>query len=439
MRVARGIVRVSRRAGREGESFVSPTDQAKRIREACERDGLELAGIAEEIEVSGGIPLEKREGLRDAVEAVEAGEAQVVVVAYFDRLIRSLRVQGEVVSRVEAAGGQVLALDVGAVSEKTASQWLSGTMLGAVAEYHRRSTAERSAEAQADAVARGVLPFPNIPPGYHRGADGRLEPNDGAPVVARAFAMRSKGATIAEVRSFLRDHGIKRSYHGTSSLLSSRVVLGEIHFGKLVNLEAHAPIVDRETWRRVQKVRVKRGPKPSSDRLLARLGVLRCGSCGARMVVGSSHHGEYAIYRCPPTGDCKRRVTISAEKVERAVIEAIASIDVEGRASVESHAREAERSLEDAQQALDAAIRAFAGLGDEAAAVERIAELRQARDEAQDAVDQLGGAGGTITLSGEDWGRLTLTEKRDLICATVKVVTVAPGRGDGRIGVELFI
>ena len=38
----------------------------------------------------------------------------MLIVGYFDRLVRSLRVQGEVVSRVEAAGGEVLAVDYGA-------------------------------------------------------------------------------------------------------------------------------------------------------------------------------------------------------------------------------------------------------------------------------------------------------------------------------------
>ena len=72
----------------------------------------------------------------------------MIVAAYFDRLMRSLRVQDELVSRVEAAGGQVLALDVGAVTNGSAGQWLSGTMLGAVSEYQRRTTAERTREAQ---------------------------------------------------------------------------------------------------------------------------------------------------------------------------------------------------------------------------------------------------------------------------------------------------
>jgi site-specific DNA recombinase len=72
-------------------------------------------------------------------------------------------------------------------------------------------------------------------------------------------------------------------------MLASRVYLGEIHFGTLVNLRAHPAIVDADLWRRVQRAKVSRGRRAKSDRLLARLGVLRCGTCGARMVVGTSN------------------------------------------------------------------------------------------------------------------------------------------------------
>ena len=348
-RRAVGIVRVSQVNGRDGESFASPGEQRARISDACDRDGLRLLEIINEMDVSGGTPLAARAGLRQAVEAVEAGKADVIVAAYFDRLVRSLPVQNELVTRVEEAGGKVLAVDVGQVTNGTAGQWLSGTMLGAVAEYARRTAAERSGEAQARAVARGVMPWPNVPPGYQRGADGRLRVDpEIAPIVAEAFRMRTDGATVASVREHLASRGVERSYHGVTSLLSSRVVLGEIHFGKLVNLEAHPAIVDVDTWRRVQRVRSPRGPKPKSDRLLARLGVLRCGSCDSRMVVGTSNHGAYWIYRCPPNGDCQRRVTISAEAVEQAVVDRVraALADAEGRASAESNVQEAEQALE---------------------------------------------------------------------------------------------
>ena len=66
-------------------------------------------------------------------------------------------------------------------------------------------------------------------------------------------------------------------------MLKSRVYLGEVNFGRLANANAHEPLIERDLWNRVQRMVVPRGLQPSSDRLLARLGVLRCGSCGARM------------------------------------------------------------------------------------------------------------------------------------------------------------
>jgi len=190
-RRAIGIVRVSRVSGRDGESFASPEEQRQRIEAECERDGLDLLDVIPEMDVSGGTPLEKRDGLRTAVERVEAGEAQVVVAAYFDRLCRSLKVQGELIERVEAAGGQVLAVDVGQVTNGSAGQWLSGTLLGAVNEYQRRTTTERTAGAQAHAVARGAQPWARVALGYRRGADGLLIPDrKKVPIVRRAFEMR---------------------------------------------------------------------------------------------------------------------------------------------------------------------------------------------------------------------------------------------------------
>ncbi len=441
MRRAIGIIRVSQVGGREGESFASPSTQRERIRGACTTEGLRLLDVLDETNsVSGGAELDHRPGLGPAVEAVEAGRADVIVAAYFDRLFRNLEVQAQVIRRVEAAGGEVLAVDVGQVTNGSAAQWLSGTVTGAMSEYFRRSARERSGEAQAAAVARGVLPYPNVPPGYRRGDDGVLAPTPAeAKIVVEAFGMRAAGATVNEVRAHLRANGVERSHHGVGAMLASRVYLGEIHFGDLLNLEAHPAIVDVDTWKRVQRARVSRGRKSKSERLLARLGVLRCGSCDARMVVGTSNNSAYWIYRCPPTGDCQRRVTISAEHVERIVVDTVRAAlgDAEGRASAEHHARDAEVALERAQANLDAAIRTFDGLEDEQAARERLGELRDVRDRAQDRVEHLGGSRVAVVVNAaEDWDRLSLDARRALIRATVERVLVAPGRGD-RVTVEL--
>src|SRR5262249_2418978 len=101
------IVRVS-----EYHDGKSPEEQEAKIKAACKAEGQNLLAIRRELDVSGGRALSKRPGLRDAVDAIESGEAQEVMAAYFDRLFRSLRTQAETLERVERAGGKVLALDV---------------------------------------------------------------------------------------------------------------------------------------------------------------------------------------------------------------------------------------------------------------------------------------------------------------------------------------
>ncbi len=428
-----------------GERFVSPAEQRGRIESACDRDGLTLLAVHEELDVSGGKSLAKRPGLSAAVAAIEAGQADVVAAAYFDRLFRSLSTQAEVIERVEQAGGQVLAVDVGQVTNESAGQWLSGTMMGAVSEYFRRSAKERSGEGQARAVARGATPWARVQLGYLRRDDGTLEPDPNtAPVAQRVFEMRASGASITQIRATLKSHGIGRSHRGVQVMLASRVYLGEVHFGKLVNLHAHEPIIDRELWQRVQRMVIPRGRHVSSDRLLARLGVLRCGSCGARLgAMKLPRQNDYPIYRCPSTSDCARHVTISAVIAEGVVTEAVraALADREGRASAAENAQAATRTLERAQSDVDAALRSFAGAGleNELAAVERLTELRRLRDDAQDRVDQVGPEASLTVNAAVDWDRLSLDARRALIKATVESATVAPsGRGAGRITVKLF-
>lgn len=435
-RRAIGIVRVSVKGDREGERFASPDEQRDRLTGACQRDGLTLLEVHEEMDVSGGKPLDGRPGLSAAVKAVEDGRAEVVVAAYFDRLFRSLQTQAEVIDRIERAGGKVLAVDVGHVTNESAGQWLSGTMMGAVSEYFRRSAKERSAEGQARAIARGAAPWSHVAIGYRRREDGVFEPNPKAvPVAQRAFGLRAEGATIQQVADYLTEHGYPRSHCGVRGMLKSRVYLGEIHWGKHVNLEAHPAIIDRELWERVQRMVVPRGRKSPSRRLLSRLRVLRCGNCGGLMgAMKVQQNGDYPVYRCPYGNPCPSHLVISATIVEEVVMDAVrrAIANEEGRASMAALTRDAYATLSATQDALDGALRAFVASGtqDEPAAVERLNELRQARDDAQRAVDNLPPEALKV-IRAEHVDEATDDEKRELIRALVRRVDVAPGRRVG--------
>lgn len=432
-----GVVRISEVGDREEERLASDKQQVERIEQECRRLGLELLEVLPELDVSGGAPLIKRPGLRRAVEAVEAGRARVVIVAYFDRLVRSLRVQEEVVSRVEAAGGRVLAADFGQVTNGTASQWLSSTMLGMVAEYTRRTTAERTASAQNRAVLAGRPPFP-LMPGFRRGKDGtaEIDPKT-APIVRRAFEMRADGVSLRQIHAYLSEHGIKRgSLNSRAMMFRNRMAIGEIHYRGLVG--SCPALIEPELFDRVQRAcGAPRGRYTKSARLLARLDVLHCGACGGRMSATSKRDRwtTYPFYRCASL-NC-RRATISAAVVEEYVASEVKRLtaDYRGRGSTETGVIRLRATAKNDQRALEAAITAFAGLEAEPTAVARLQELRAARDASQAAAERAARDASALEISAmQDWDLLCHEERRSLVRALFASITIAPGgRGTSRI------
>jgi len=366
------------------------------------------------------------------------------VFAYRDRADRSIVSGSEAIERIEAAGGLLMA-GGSILSHKTADKWAEATMGSFMAEWQRRQIREKSAKGQARAVARGATPWARIPLGYTRRDDGTLTLNaQEVPIVQRVFEMRAEGTSLSEIRAMLKSHKIVRSHRGVQVMLASRVYLGEVHFGKMVNLHAHEPIIERELWNRVQGMVIPRGRKPVSDRLLSRLGVLRCGSCGSRLsAMKLPKQGDYPIYRCPSTSDCKHHVTISAVIAEDVISSAVKAAleDAEGRANMAEKAQQAAGDLERTQAELDTALRSFAasGLESEPAAIERLAALRQARDDAQSRLDQSPPQEVRTVNAATDWDKLSLDGRRELIRATVASAIVAPtGRGAERITVRLI-
>ena len=135
------VVRVSEKGDREDERFHSPEVQIEAARRWARDRGERLVALPfPEIDVSGRLPLSRRPGLFAAIEMIEAGRAEQLVVAYFDRLVRSLKVQLEVIERVERAGGEIFALDHGKLTNGTAAQRLSTNMLGSVFQYFAEIT-----------------------------------------------------------------------------------------------------------------------------------------------------------------------------------------------------------------------------------------------------------------------------------------------------------
>ena len=162
------------------------------------------------------------------------------------------------------------------------------------------------------------------------------------------------------------------------------------------------------------------------------------------MVTGTSQPGGkgskvYSLYRCVPTCDCEKRVTISASKVEALVIHAVccALRDAEGRAEGDRGMREAVKALATAETAYANAVESSLGL-DPAVVGPKLKKLEAARDEAREHLNGLRRTSDAFRITaGAAWDELSDSARRELVAAVVERVVVKPGKTDERVEVVM--
>src|SRR5689334_7756458 len=106
---ADGYIRVSRRAGREGESFISPEVQRKKIEQWAALHDVEIVAWWDEIDQSG--KKLNRPMFQQALARCEAGETGGIVVVKLDRFARSAIDALESIKRLTAVGARVVSVD----------------------------------------------------------------------------------------------------------------------------------------------------------------------------------------------------------------------------------------------------------------------------------------------------------------------------------------
>ena len=165
----------------EGLGIAAQLDAARAA--IAERDWA-LAGEIVDAAVSGAVPPESRPALGPALEALDAGSAEALVVARLDRVTRSLLAWVELVERSRRRGWAIVVVAEG-FDLSTDSGELTAGLLASVAQYERRLIGARTREAMAAAKARG-------------GRFGR--PIEHAPEARRLVGeMRSGGATLQAI------------------------------------------------------------------------------------------------------------------------------------------------------------------------------------------------------------------------------------------------
>lgn len=118
-----GYVRVSKVAGRKGESYISPKVQRDKITGWAKLHELELGEVVVEEDVSGAKPVDERE-LGRLLRRVESGESAGIIAYKLSRFGRGALETLQAVERIKTAGGRLVTVEDGVDSAKPGGRLL---------------------------------------------------------------------------------------------------------------------------------------------------------------------------------------------------------------------------------------------------------------------------------------------------------------------------
>lgn len=315
-------IRVSKVAGRSGESFISPDVQRERIQAWAIANGAEVTWHEPELDVSGG---RMRRPIFDRIMGrIRAGQTGGVIVAKLDRFARTL--VGALSTLEELEQHQAVLVSVADnldLSTPMGKAFLRILLVFAELERDRIGEAWRTASDRA--IDRGIHIAKFVPVGYAKAADKRLVPGEEAAAIREAFLMRGAHMTRSEIARRLdriapRPNGGRWTPPMVDRIIRNRVYMGHAYRGGRVNGDAHPAIVTAAEWRAANEAPVRAAARGKRPNLLG--GLARCAAC--RYVLAPSRSGRDAegprlTYRCRrvhTAGVCPAPATVSGKALE---------------------------------------------------------------------------------------------------------------------------
>jgi site-specific DNA recombinase len=437
-------VRVSKVAGRSGESFQSPEQQRERIESWAQVHGHVLTWHEPELDVSGGTM--SRPIFDQIMQRIRVGQSDGLVVAKLDRFARTLVGALSTLEEFERHGAVLVSVaDNIDLSTPMGKAFLR--ILLVFAELERDRIKESWETATANAIARGIHigKFPLT--GYDKGLDKRLVPNELAPAIREAFLMRGAHRSLTQIARRLneiapRPNGGLWTNPMIDRMLKNRAYMGIAYRGENVNVEAHEAIVTAAEWHAARLAPVRCAPRGKHPNLLG--GIARCAGCRyvlAPKLAGSRAGGDWPAYNCRKrhtAGACGEPANINRRKLDSFVESAWREQMAREAVSVQ-HDTDALQAATDALSAAQEELSAFAAdltarraLGDagyHAALQVRSSAVNQAQAEMQSELASMPSAGAV-----ERYDELPIEDRKRILGSSIDAVIVK--RGHSRIPIE---
>ena len=342
------MIRVSDERGR-GDALLSPEIQRTAIADHAARSGYTIVGWVEATDESGSRARSAWWPRLDAaIDRIESGDVDVVVVWKYSRAARNRRRWAVAIDRLEAAGGRLESATE--PNERTPAGRFARGMLAELAAFEAENIGAVWKEVQASRVARGLPPGGKLPWGWRWSAEGPAEVDgDKGDVIVELYRRYLAGAGGRTLAAWLNASGHKPMHRDTWNdqtvlqLLESPVHAGLITYRGEVHPGAHDGVVPVETWEAYRRERARRAAERTGQRTYLLSGIARCAACGEPMTGFSitkqtRSPRPWFSYRCTSLGKGnhtgKGQWSLALPIVETAVMDWLRRIadDVDGAA-----------------------------------------------------------------------------------------------------------
>ena len=274
---------------------------------------------------------DNRPQFQQMIKDSERGIFDVIIVWKLDRFARNRYDSARYKTQLKRNGVKLVS------ATEVISAGPEGIILESVlegyAEYYSADLSEKVVRGMTENALKGIYNGGTIPFGYMIDETRHYQPDPLlAPYVEQTFQKYADGATMTDLRDWLKAHNIKNSMGGEMSyntiqrMLSNRRYIGELRLRDVVQPNAIPALVSEDLFNKVQEKLAKNKKAPArhkAEESYLLTTKLYCGKCGALMFgeSGVSHTGKmYTYYKCAAA---KKKKTCDKKAVRKQWLEAL--------------------------------------------------------------------------------------------------------------------
>ena len=317
---------------RQAENDLSIPDQLRQMREWCQANDYVIAN--EYVEAGASAKDDKRpvfqQMLADATLSPSPYEA--IIIHSQSRFFRDSLGFGLYELKLTKAGVQLISITQ--PTSQDSSGEMARKMFSIFDEYQSKENSKHTLRAMKENARQGFFNGSRAPYGYQivatetLGNRGRkkkklaIEPNEAETVryIYRLYLNGYHGVTkgMKSIATLLNQQGYTMRGNlwraqKVGEILSEPTYIGEFYFNKRAAdktpkpkdewiLTTIEPIIDKETYKRVETKRQNQAPDKTAPRLVSSpillSGIIKCGECGSGMTLMTGKSGQYRYYKC---------------------------------------------------------------------------------------------------------------------------------------------